>query len=177
MIAEVFGLSFFALLLMQITSVYEELGSAQMQQDAIKDGILHFLKRHLSGGTQAEKESNSDLIDRVIKFLHFKSIGIPTVEAEGLSAAAAAYGGSGGRSKSSNGDSNAPVGGPQFSELSIGLQCEIKRAILIPVLTKIKLFGHSAQDEEDSQMLHRSVTWLCPSVLAICSCTTDSAIL
>ena len=71
--AEVLGLSFFALLLLQITTVYEELHSEQSKQDDIKNTIVQFMRCHLPANTKADRVRQAGLIGRVVDFLHFKT--------------------------------------------------------------------------------------------------------
>eukprot|EP01048_Picozoa_sp_COSAG05_P015153 COSAG05_NODE_1794_length_4078_cov_2.720784_2_plen_641_part_00 len=125
LIAEVLGLSFFALLLFQITSVYEELNSEKDKEDKVKDEIIQFMKRHLVCSGNEDKARKSDLIARVVKYLHFKSSSqssrITQFEADGA-----------------------------FGELSPPLRREIREAVFNPMLKTLRLFGHSALDERDA---------------------------
>jgi len=62
--AEVFGLTFFALLLTQINNLNDVLGAQVQANNEIKNEIIGFMKHH---------DMNAKLITKVIKFLNFKA--------------------------------------------------------------------------------------------------------
>ena len=66
MIAEVLGLSIFALLLNQITVLQDVVGAQQELHNAEKNAIVQFMKHN---------ELEADLIDDVVRFLNFKTKG------------------------------------------------------------------------------------------------------
>lgn len=62
--AEVFGLTFFALLLTQINNLNDVLGAQVQANNEIKNEIIGFMKHH---------DMNAKLITKIIKFLNFKA--------------------------------------------------------------------------------------------------------
>ena len=69
--AEVLGLSFFALLLQQITTVYDEVNRERQGRESVKDEIVQFMKVN-----RVEKR----MIQKVVAFLHFKGASISSRE-------------------------------------------------------------------------------------------------
>ena len=126
MIAEVLGLSIFALLLNQITVLQDVVGAQQELHNAEKNAIVQFMKHN---GLEA------DLIDDVVKFLNFKTKGH-----------------SGHALKDSDVERKPEM--MYFQELSEDLRLQVKEKIFLPALEKVGFFGHSEAQRLERISLH-----------------------
>ena len=121
MIAEVLGLSFFAMLLNEITILQEVAGRQMDFANEEKNTVVSFMKHN---------DLDNMLIQEVVAFLNFK-----------------AKGHSGRALKES--DEWKP-GMEHFRELSPPLKQRIKKEIFVRPLREVRIFGHSRQEAKES---------------------------
>eukprot|EP01052_Picozoa_sp_SAG31_P013647 SAG31_NODE_826_length_11751_cov_4.887659_3_plen_377_part_00 len=121
MIAEVIGLSVFALLMQQISYLNDVIGAQEQGNKDEKNRIVQFMKYN---------NLDKELIQEVVKFLNFKS-----------------QSHSGHTLRSDRAD---------FRVLSETLRTKIQVKLFKPALTKVRFFGHSDADAEETREIRAS---------------------